>query len=149
MSQVKKILVPIDFSENSKKILQHAVAEAEKSDATIMVAYVVEGLEKYSALSVPHISFEELGKDLMKSAENKMERFLYENLDESPLRHESKVLYGEITEQLTSLAKSEGIDMIVIGTHGFKGLEKVLFGSVAEKVIKSAPCPVVTINPYQ
>ncbi len=148
MSQVKKILVPIDFSENSKKILQHAVAEAEKSDATIMVAYVVEGLEKYSALSVPHISFEELGKDLMKSAENKMERFLYENLDES-LRHESKVLYGEITEQLTSLAKSEGIDMIVIGTHGFKGLEKVLFGSVAEKVTKTAPCPVVTINPYQ
>jgi nucleotide-binding universal stress UspA family protein len=148
MSQVKKILVPIDFSENSKKILQHAVAEAEKSDATIMVAYVVEGLEKYSALSVPHISFEELGKDLMKSAENKMERFLYENLDES-LRHESKVLYGEITEQLTSLAKSEGIDMIVIGTHGFKGLEKILFGSVAEKVTKTAPCPVVTINPYQ
>ena len=148
MSQVKKILVPIDFSENSKKILQHAVAEAEKSDATIMVAYVVEGLEKYSALSVPHISFEELGKDLMKSAENKMERFLYENLDES-LRDDSKVLYGEITEQLTSLAKSEGIDMIVIGTHGFKGLEKVLFGSVAEKVTKTAPCPVVTINPYQ
>jgi nucleotide-binding universal stress UspA family protein len=148
MSQVKKILVPIDFSENSKKILQHAVAEAEKSDATIMVAYVVEGLEKYSALSVPHISFEELGKDLIKSAENKMERFLYENLDES-LRYESKILYGEITEQLTSLAKSEGIDMIVIGTHGFKGLEKVLFGSVAEKVTKTAPCPVVTINPYQ
>jgi nucleotide-binding universal stress UspA family protein len=148
MSQVKKILVPIDFSENSKKILRHAVAEAEKSDATIMVAYVVEGLDKYSALSVPHISFEELGKDLMKSAENKMERFLYENLDES-FPHESKVLYGEIPEQLTSLAKSEGIDMIVIGTHGFKGLEKVLFGSVAEKVTKTAPCPVVTINPYQ
>jgi nucleotide-binding universal stress UspA family protein len=39
--------------------------------------------------------------------------------------------------------------MIVIGTHGFKGLEKVLFGSVAEKVTKTAPCPVVTINPYQ
>ncbi|MCF6291159.1 MAG: universal stress protein [Desulfobacterales bacterium] len=148
MSQIKTILVPVDFSKNAKIILRHAVSEAEKSAARLVVVYVVEDLEKYSALSIPHISFAELEKDLLRGAEHKMESFLEENLDES-VAHTSKILYGDVAEQINSFAKSEGVDLIVIGTHGYKGLERVLFGSVAEKVVKTAPCPVVTINPYR
>ncbi len=148
MDEIKKILVPVDFSENSKKILRDAVIKAGQLDAKVMVIYVVEGLEKYAGLSIPHISFAELEKDLVRSATNKLERFLEDNMDPS-VAYESKVLKGNIVENINSFALGEGADMIIMGTHGYKGLEKTLFGSVAEKVVKTAPCPVLTINPYK
>jgi nucleotide-binding universal stress UspA family protein len=55
---------------------------------------------------------------------------------------------GDGGEEIINYVKKQGIDMIIIGTHGRKGLEKVMFGSVAEGVIKEAPCPVLTINPH-
>lgn len=148
MFKVNKILVPVDFSENSKKILQHAVGIAEGSDAKLIFLYVVESLKSYGRLSIPHVSFGELEKGLAESAEREMEDFLEDNLDR-PLAHESKVLQGNIVDKINSVAESEGVDMIVMGTHGYKGLEKAMFGSVAERVVKTAPCPVLTINPYK
>ena len=148
MNAIKTILVPIDFSDNSKKILQDAVTKAGQLNAKVMVLYVVEGLEKYAGLSIPHISLAEMEKDLVQSATKKLELFLEENMDPS-VAYESKVLNGDIVENINTCAESEGVDMIIMGTHGFKGLEKALFGSVAERVVKTAPCPVLTINPYK
>ncbi len=148
MDEIKKILVPIDFSENSKKILQDAVTRAGQLDARVMVIYVVEGLEKFAGLSIPHISLAEFEKELAQSATNKLETFLEENMDPS-VAYGSKVLKGDIVENINTVAESEGVDMIIMGTHGSKGLEKALFGSVAERVVKTAPCPVLTINPYK
>jgi len=62
---------------------------------------------------------------------------------------EAKVLVGDVGEEIIRHAEESGMDMIVMGTHGYKGLEKVMFGSVAEKVVRSSPCPVLTINPYK
>ena len=56
---------------------------------------------------------------------------------------------ADIAEQIMSYAKNNGCDMIIMGTHGYKGLERIIFGSVADKVVKNACCPVLTINPYQ
>jgi nucleotide-binding universal stress UspA family protein len=148
MDEIKKILVPVDFSENSKKILQDALTKAGQLNAKVMVVYVVEGLENYGGLSIPHISLAEFEKELVQSATKKMESFLEENMDPS-VAHESKILHGDIVEKINTFAESEGVDMIIMGTHGYKGLEKVLFGSVAERVVKTAPCPVLTINPYK
>lgn len=148
MKEIKKILVPIDFSENSTKVLQHAVDMAGKSGARIVVMYVVEGIDKYAGLSIPHISLTEVEKELVQSAKNKMELFLEENLEPS-VPHEGVVLNGDIVEEINNFAANEGVDMIIMGTHGYKGLEKVLFGSVAERIVKTAPCPVLTCNPYK
>ena len=84
----------------------------------------------------------------MQSAEKKMESFLKENLDET-ISCDSKILAGDVAEEIISYAEREKAGLIVMGTHGYKGLEKVLFGSIAEKVVKTAPCPVLTINPYK
>lgn len=148
MKEIKKILVPVDFSENSTKLLQHAVGMAGESGASIVVVYVVEGIEKYAGLSIPHMSLAEVEKELVQSAKNKMELFLEENM-EPTVAHKSIVLNGDIVDEINKFAASEGVDMIIMGTHGYKGLEKVLFGSVAEKVVKTAPCPVLTFNPYK
>ena len=149
MKEVKKILVPVDFSENSVKLLQHAVDTAGKSAASLVVLYVVEGIDKYSGLSIPHISLSEVEKELVQSAQTKMELFLEEHLESSPVPHEGVVLNGDIVDEINNYAAKEGIDMIIMGTHGYKGLEKVLFGSVAERVVKTASCPVLTFNPYK
>jgi nucleotide-binding universal stress UspA family protein len=148
MEKVTKILVPVDFSENSTKLLQHAAGMAANSGASVVVMYVVEGMEKYAGLSIPHISLAEVEKQLMQSAKTKMERFLEDNMDPS-VAHESIVLNGDIVDEINNYAAKEGIDMIIMGTHGYKGLEKVLFGSVAERIVKTAPCPVLTFNPYK
>ena len=148
MKEMRKILVPVDFSENSTKLLQHAVDMAGKSGANIVVVYVVEGLDKYSGLSIPHISLTEVEKELVQSAKSKMELFLEENLEPS-VPHEGVVLNGDIVEEINNFAANEGVDMIIMGTHGYKGLEKIVFGSVAERIVKTAPCPVLTCNPYK
>jgi nucleotide-binding universal stress UspA family protein len=54
-----------------------------------------------------------------------------------------------VVEEINRFAAEQKADMIVMGTHGYKGLDKILFGSVAEKIVKTAPCPVLTINPYR
>ena len=148
MKEIKKILVPVDFSENSVKLLQHAVATAGKSGARILVMYVVEGIDKYAGLSIPHISLAEVEKELVQSAETKMEYFLEEHIEPS-VPHEGIVLNGDIVDEINKYAAKQDVDMIIMGTHGYKGLEKVLFGSVAERIVKTAPCPVLTFNPYK
>ena len=60
----------------------------------------------------------------------------------------SKVLMGDVAEQIVDYATEIRADLIIMGTHGYKGLEKIMFGSVADKVVRSALCPVTTINPY-
>jgi nucleotide-binding universal stress UspA family protein len=60
----------------------------------------------------------------------------------------AKVLMGDVGEQIVEYATEIQADMIVMGTHGYKGLEKIMFGSVADKVVRAADCPVTTINPY-
>ncbi len=145
---VKNILAPVDFSENSKKILQTADYFAAKFAAKLTVIYVVQNFDDYAGFFVPHMPIAQFEEDLLKSAENKMDDFLQENLDQ-PDAVEAKVLTGDIAEEIIVFVEKSNMDLIVMGTHGYKGLEKVLFGSVAEKIVKMAGCPVLTINPYR
>ena len=90
---------------------------------------------------MPVAKFEE---EMVQAAEEKMKSFLVgqENI-------EAKVLVGDVAEEIIRHTEESGMDLIVMGTHGYKGIEKVMFGSVAEKVVRSSPCPVLTINPYK
>jgi len=148
MKEIKKILVPVDFSNNSPKLLDAAVYLAKNFNARLEVVYVVESLDNYSGFAVPHISLENFEQELREAAERKMEAFLEDNLEEG-IAHDARILSGDVPAEITRHAKDAGCDLIVIATHGYKGLEKALFGSVAERVVKTAPCPVLTINPYQ
>jgi nucleotide-binding universal stress UspA family protein len=148
MATFKKIMVPIDFSENSPKVLETAVAVAEKFDAQLSIVFVVQTIEDYSGFFVPHMPISQFEDEMVQGAEKKMADFLDTNL-KSDLPHSATVVKGNVAEEIIDYAARHDIAMIVMGTHGYKGLEKVLFGSVAEKVVKTAPCPVLTINPYK
>lgn len=148
MKEIKKIMVPVDFSENSKKFLKDAIYIGEKFGATISVVFVVQSFDDYSGFFVPHMPIAEFEEEMLQGAEGKMESFL-EELGEQGAALGGRVLTGDVGEEITNFAEKEGMDLIIMGTHGYKGLEKVLFGSVADKVVKTAPCPVLTINPYK
>ncbi len=144
MKEVQKILVPVDYSDNSKKILEAAVFWAAKCEAQLHVLYVVQSFDDYSGFFVPHTPIAKFEEEIVQSAEQKMESFNAEHQGVS-----ASVLSGDVAEEIVGYASQHGFDLIIMGTHGYKGLEKILFGSVADKVVKSAQCPVMTINPYR
>lgn len=148
MDKFKKILVPVDFSDNSRKILQAAAGLAGQLGAELSVVFVVQSFDDYSGFFVPHVPIAQFEEEMVRSAEDKMKAFVAETLPtETPVQ--TRVLAGDVAESIIEHAARTGIDLIVMGTHGYKGLERVLFGSVAEKVVKTAPCPVLSINPYR
>jgi len=142
--EIKKVLVPVDFSENSRKILDAAGYFAGICEAQIHVVFVVQSFDDYSGFFVPHMPVAKFEEEMVQAAEQKMEKFLQGQKNVQP-----KVLIGDVAEEIIRHAEDSGMDLIIMGTHGYKGLEKVMFGSVAEKVVRSSPCPVLTINPYK
>ncbi len=147
MLKVKKILVPIDFSEASETVLSLAASMAEQCGASLLILHIVEKLNYYAGLSVPHISFEELEKGLLSSATKKMEETL-ETMRPGNLVCASRVVAGrDVSEAILETAASEDSDLMVLGTRGHQGIERMLLGSVAERVLRNAPCPVLTVNP--
>lgn len=149
---IKKVITPVDFSKNADFIARSAVYIAGAFKASLSFIFVVQNFEDYSGFFVPEMNMPNLERDLHVGAEKKMESFCkdYEKSckEAGITKFQHTVLVGDVAERITDFAREEKGDLIVMGTHGYKGLEKVMFGSVADKVVKSAHCPVTTINPY-
>jgi nucleotide-binding universal stress UspA family protein len=146
MKQVKKILFPIDFAENYDTLLPWVSTFVEKFDATLYVVFVAQDLSSYSTFYVPHGNIQSFQEEAVASATKRMAAVLKEHFSSFP-KLETKVLTGAPAEKILEVAKKENIDLIIMGAHGRKGLERVFFGSVADKVVTAALCPVMTIHP--
>ena len=150
--KIDKIVTPIDFSDNSRLIADSAAFMAGKYNAALHLVFVVQNFEDYSGFFVPQMHVPNLEEELMTGAQERMAEFIEENREEfnrlgvGEMTH--SVLMGDVAEQIVDYATDVQADMIIMGTHGYKGLEKIMFGSVADKVVRSALCPVTTINPY-
>ena len=141
----KRILFPTDFSEGALHALPYALGMAKNCDAKLYMLHVIYDVATASGLYVPHVSFDEMYKDLEKSAQKELEKFGCEELKD--LKDvEYTVLRGTPYDEILKFAQEKNIDIIVIGTHGRKGLDRFLFGSTAEKVVRYAPCPVLTVR---
>ncbi|MFZ5797106.1 MAG: universal stress protein [Desulfobulbus sp.] len=153
MHEIKTIVTPIDFSENAPKIAEAAIHVAGKFKATLHFIFVVQDFEDYTGFMDLPANMMNLKQEIFESAEMQMHSFIDERSGKCEAAGipevQSKVMTGDIAEQIMSYAKNNGCDMIIMGTHGYKGLERIIFGSVADKVVKNACCPVLTINPYQ
>lgn len=149
---IKHVVTPIDFSDNSKLIADSAAFIAGKFGASLNLVFVVQNFEDYSGFFVPQMHMPNLEDELLTGAETRMASFVDEFRDDYVKLGVSdivaKVLMGDVGEQIVEYATEIKADMIVMGTHGYKGLEKIMFGSVADKVVRAADCPVTTINPY-
>lgn len=150
--EITKVVTPVDFSDNSALIAESSAYLAGKFGAEMHLVFVVQNFEDYSGFFVPQMTLPSLEVELVESAEVKMVSFCVEMKEickkagVAKLSH--KVLMGDVGEKIVEEAAGVSADLIIMGTHGYKGLEKIMFGSVADKVVRSASCPVLTINPY-
>ena len=142
----KKILFPVDLSEVSPRLVPYVREMAAKFGAEVHVLFVARVLQHFTSIYVPHPSVENFEAEIVKGAEKKLQEFAEEHFqDVSP---KAQVVLGDAAEEILNHVRSEGIDLVILGTHGRKGLEKVVFGSVAQRVVQRSPVPVLTINPY-
>ncbi len=146
MAEIKKILFPVDFTASSDKVLPYVKFMVDKLGARLSLIHVVRGAEEFAGFEMGAAWYSSFEKELIDGAEKAMHRFVEEN-DLSDA--DSAVLVGAAGEEIVKYADDNGIDMIIMGTHGRKGLEKIMFGSVAAEVVKKAKCPVLTVNPFQ
>lgn len=149
---IKQVITPIDFSENAQLIAESAAYVAGTFKASLNLIFVVQDFADYSGFFVPQMNAPDLVQELFTSAEERMDRFSQENegafkaMGVTALH--SKILMGDVAEKIIEYAVQTQGNLIVMGTHGYKGLEKIMFGSIADKVVKAAPCPIMTVNPY-
>jgi nucleotide-binding universal stress UspA family protein len=148
MVEIKKILFPIDLTENSSKILPYVLSVAEKYNSTIYLLHVVQDLLRWGHLYVPHSSMVEFQKEALEGAERAMDEICEKQLHSCP-NFQRRVVSGEPAADILKTIELENIDLLIMGTHGRKGLEHTIFGSVAENVVKKSPVPVLVINPYR
>lgn len=145
MVQIKNILCAVDFSEVSPKVASYAQDLAKALDAKIHVLYVAPSIDQYSYLRIPPTDFQSYVNEAFVEAEMIMDTFIKENFNIEDVT--GSVLSGYTSEVILDYIRIENIDLIVMGTHGRTGVRKLLLGSVAERVVKSARMPVVTIRP--
>ena len=148
MEEIKRILFPIDFSDVSPVIVPWVLTMAEKFTSEIHLLFVARGLEYYASVYVSYVSIEDFEQQIVKGSETTMEEFISKHFAGHG-NCKGKVVVGDPAEEILNYAENEDIDMVIIPTHGRKGIEKIFFGSVARRVIKMSPVPVLSINPHR
>ena len=152
MMEIKTILFPLDLTENSSKILPYVLSVSEKYDSTIYLLHVVPDLQKwakeYISHTSPYASLDMFKKEALEGAEKAMDRVCEEQLQSCP-NFQRRVVSGDPATEILKTIETEDIDMVIMGTHGRKGLEHIILGSVAENVVKKSAVPVMTINPFR
>lgn len=148
MKPFKKILVPVDLSDVSLKIVPWVIMMAEKFDAEIHLLFVARKLDYYVSVYMTPEVIRNFTYELIRGAKRKMEEFAKTDLKEYS-NCETTVAHGDPAQEILDYITSEKTDLVIMGTHGRKGLDRVFFGSVADRVVKMSPVPVLTINPYR
>lgn len=144
-TNIKKVLVPIDFSDYSKSALRYAVNFAKFFNAEILLIYVVEPIIYPPDFSMGQIAMPSINTDWNNRAKEELDKLAKnENIGNGKVRTVIKT--GKPFAEIIETAKEESIDLIIIATHGHSGVEHILFGSTAEKVVRKAPCPVLTLR---
>ncbi|MSN25046.1 MAG: universal stress protein [Geobacter sp.] len=145
MKPFEKILTAIDFSENSEFAFDYAVTMAKQFESELTILHVINEPVDLRGFYVPHISFEQLEKEIEEGAVKMMENFCSSKLA-SLQNYKTAIVSGIPYDEITRKAEEIGASLIVLGTHGRTGLDHILFGSTAERVVRSASCPVMTIR---
>jgi len=143
MARVKKILAPTDFTEVSKAGIRYALEMARDTSAEVVVYHAIEvggeWKDKPPKVAAYH--------DMLKESRQLLDDFITDNfgdcIDLVEVRY--SVEFGTPHKNIVEKAAAEGVDMIVMSTHGRTGVEHLILGSIAEKVVARAPCPVLIV----
>ncbi len=147
MQEIHQIIVPVDFSQITAQLVDYSIYMAENLSATIHFVHVAEINQGHDMLLGDSV-FGDIKEKIIADAEERMANLLEDN-GERCKGCTGKVVIGDTVDAIIDHAKNKKADLIIISTHGTKGVEKILLGSVTERVIKKAPCPTLSFNPYK
>jgi len=142
--KIRKILVPIDFSDSASNIIEWAAYLARESKSKLVLFHAYHLPVEFQQLEGAYLP-PDFWANVKSEAEASLARYETE-LRESGHSVESVVREGYAATAIVDEANELGADLIVIGTHGLSGLKHMLLGSVAERVVQKAPCPVLTVK---
>jgi nucleotide-binding universal stress UspA family protein len=145
MKPFTKILTAVDFSENSDYAFEYALTLANQFNAELTIIHVINEPVDLRGFYVPHISFEQLEKEIEESAVKMMATFCSSKLG-TFTNYRTAIVTGIPCDEIIAAAAKNDASLIVLGTHGRTGLDRILFGSTAERVVRSAGCPVLTVR---
>lgn len=144
--QLKEILVPMDFSEGSEKALKYARKLAGQFGSSVTLLHVIQPMVYPAELGYPPTVVDTLDVSVRERIE---ERLATMAAGTEPMTVRTLVRTGQPYHEITTAAKELDADLIIISTHGWTGLKHVLMGSTAERVVRHAPCPVLTVRERQ
>jgi nucleotide-binding universal stress UspA family protein len=142
---LKRVLVATDFSDASKAALVYGRELAHTFGARLDVLHVVPNLATYYAAETYTAAFPEIEEGMEEAAQREIERLLPDEDRRLGARAILRTLQSPAAG-ITQYARDENIDLIVIGTHGRGAVAHLVMGSVAERVVRTAPCPVLTVR---
>lgn len=145
---IKKILVPIDFSDYSKESLRYAVNFSKIFNSELILIYVIEPVVYPPDFSMGQIAIPSVNLEMDKRASEELSNLAKKEIPQE-IKTKTLVKTGKPFIEIINSASEEKVDLIIIATHGHSGVEHILFGSTAEKVVRKAPCPVLTLRPHK
>lgn len=146
MTDITRILVPTDFSVQADAALTYAIGLASKFGATVTLVHVFDdpfgagGVYSGEYMPIPAEMRDEMLADLRRRLAEAVARGGHSEVT-------TQLLVGPIAKTIVGAAREHGADLIVMGTHGRSAVAHLLLGSVAERVVRTAPCPVLTVRP--
>jgi nucleotide-binding universal stress UspA family protein len=143
---IQRILVPIDFSIHSKNALRYAVPMAEQYRATLTLIYVIEPTVYPADLGFGQVVIPGVEEELRTKSTGELDHIIQEEIGRRA-KAEAIVSVGKPHQEILRVAEEKNVDLIVVATHGHTGVEQILFGSTAMRVVRLAKCPVLTIRP--
>jgi len=149
MLSINIIVVPTDFSSHSLAALDCAVGMADTFDARLKVIFVNEPGLRISDMSWVGVEQRSMDDTNLTEARRSIEKVVLERIPVD-IPADAEILYGDAVDNIIDYANHVNADLIVMATHGRTGVSHVLLGSVAEQVVRKAPCPVLTLkNPAE
>jgi nucleotide-binding universal stress UspA family protein len=145
MLTITKILVPIDFSDRSLKALSYAVGIAQNFNSKLMVVYVNEPVPPISDKAWGVVDRSKMYEEHLGEAKARLKAIVEERTPKE-MSVGVEILTGDPAPEIITVANDFHADLIVMGTHGRGGLAHLLMGSTAEKLLRKAPCPVLTLR---
>lgn len=145
MINLKKILVPTDFSESARQALRYGISFAREYKAELVLLHVVESVAAPYASDLFPVPMAEVFHELSAYARGELDKLARE-AGAKGVSARTLVVQGKPSLEIMRVAREETADMIVLGTHGKGVLDQALFGSTTERVVRKAPCPVLTVR---
>ena len=145
--KLRKILVPVDFSTPSQKAIRYARPFAEQFGASLMLLHVIEPIVYPVEFGYLPVEPQEAEEQRLAEFQRRLKQLGAELGATVPVQ--TQVRIGRAWKEVVDAAKAQSTDLIVVATHGYTGLQHALLGSVAEKIVRHAPCPVLVVRPEE